>query len=196
MACAVAPPSPLPARKRRHGSACARTGLGSFPTAALRYRHPLRWQNQGGSHLCDRSRCVPRRGNYRDPSRTSGRTPVEKQPKVARLRPTGNGALWARCSACRPGSCCSPRCCARGKTIAIVVSPDSFSALRLKTVRHPSTGRVLSETSPPGCARNCRSRPRWPAWHAPHRVAVLALRSAGEDSESSARAGATAPGGR
>jgi len=92
MACAVAPPSPLPARKRWHGSAGARTGLSSFPTAALRYRHLLRWQNQGGSHLRDRSRCVPRRGNYRDPSRSSGRTWEEKQPQVARLRPTGNQA--------------------------------------------------------------------------------------------------------
>ena len=36
----------LTARRRRHGSARARTGLASFPTAALRYRDPLRWKTK------------------------------------------------------------------------------------------------------------------------------------------------------
>ena len=38
------------------------------------------------SHRRDRSRCVPRPGNCRDPSRTSGRPREEKTPEAAMLR--------------------------------------------------------------------------------------------------------------
>jgi len=63
------------------------------------------------------------------------------------------------------------------------LSLHSVTRNRPTSLKRPS----WSETSPPGCTRNCRSRP------CTHRVAVLAFRSAVEDSESLACATATAP---
>ena len=98
-----------------------------------------------------------------------------KTSEAARLRPAKGAALWARCSACRPGQNLShsretdPLCIA-----ALANRPDSL------------TKPHRSETSSSGCD------PAVEPTLSPFGFARSDLRSAAEDSEQfSARAGAT-----
>ena len=70
-----------------------------------------------------------------------------------------------------------------------VVSPDSFRFTALRETVSPHSADQFSLTLRRQAARGTADRAqRWPVRHAPHRVAVLAFRSAVEDSDPTALA--------
>jgi len=115
-----------------------------------------------------------------------------KTPEAAMLRISARTPQYgARLRLSPKTSAIAPRGFARCKTSALTVSPASFRSLRrLRSRIWPTslTKPDWSDTSPSGCVPRVRPRP------CTHRVAALALRSAVEESENLAGAGATAPG--
>ncbi len=113
-------------------------------------------------------------------------------PEAAMLRISASTPQYgARLRLSPKTSAIAPRGFARCKTPALTVSTASFRSLRrLRSRIWPTslTKPNWSDTSPSGCVPCVRPRP------CTHRVAALALRSAVEESESLAGAGATAPG--
>lgn len=71
---------------------------------------------------------------------------LPKTPRAARLRPATAAAVWARCSACRPG---------QDRRHSRETDQLSLARNRSDSLSKPN----WSETSASGCTRNCRSRP-------------------------------------
>jgi len=108
---------------------------------------------------------VPPAANWQDSQKQLGRS--QRLQKAARLRPAKAAALWARCSACRPG-----------QDLSHSRETDQLCIATLANRSASLTKPHWSETSASGCDPAVEPAP------SPFGVARSDLRSAAEDSES------------